>query len=195
MRIDRRSFIAAAGLALACPRAAFALDIAATGSSLPDKAMGTGAQTLYVYMSMGCPSCAEFHRKTIAEVRRVLADAGRLRIVYREFPLDGRSYAAAMLARQAGDRYFEALDLLFAEQAFWMQAKDSGAAFRTLAARLGLPPGIVGTVATDRPLFDGIAAIRKHAIALGVSGTPTLFVQGEMYEGGLPAPVLISRFG
>ena len=79
MRIDRRSFIAAAGLALACPRAAFALDIASTGSSLPDKTMGSGAQTLYVYMSMGCPSCADFHRKTIAEVRRVLADASAAR--------------------------------------------------------------------------------------------------------------------
>lgn len=39
-----------------------------------------------------------------------MAGVGRLRIVYREFPLDDRSYAAALLARQAGDRYFEAID-------------------------------------------------------------------------------------
>lgn len=195
MRIDRRSFLAAAGLAVSFHGSASALDIATTGSSLPDRAIGSGAQTLYVYMSMGCPSCAEFHRNTIAEVRRVLADAGRLRIVYREFPLDGRSYAAAMLARQAGERYFEALDLLFAQQAVWMHAADSGAAFRKLAALLDLPAGAVGSVASDRPLFDGIAAIRKHGIAIGVSGTPTIFVQGEKYDGGLPANVLIRRFG
>lgn len=76
-----------------------------------------------------------------------------------------------------------------------MKGADAGSAFRTLAARLGLPIGNAGALAPDRPLVEGLGAIRKHALGLFVSGTPTLFLQGEMYENGLPASVLISRFG
>lgn len=201
MSFDRRTFLALGGMAclgLPGPAAAespqrnTALDVVA--GALPEKSIGTAAQTLYVYLSLGCPSCANFHAETLPELRRTLVADGRLRIVYREFPLDNRAFAAAMIVRKAGDRYFEALDLLFAEQRHWSPERDPGPTFRRLAAQVGVDKAAYDATLADRALYDGIAAVKDQGRSLGVRGTPTLFIRGEKVEGDLPTGMIAARY-
>lgn len=204
MTIDRRSLIALAAASVLGPASAGAgetseptarssLDV--VEGTLPDKFIGRADETLYVYLSMGCPSCAKFHATTLPDLRRTLVAEGRLRIVYREFPLDVRAFAAAMLVRKAGDRYFDALDLLFAEQAHWLTARDPGPTFRSLAAQVGVDREAYDATMADRPLYEGLSAIKEQARRFGVRGTPTLFVRGRRVEGDLPAAALAAEYG
>jgi protein-disulfide isomerase len=201
MHLDRRSFLAIGAAALVPLVAAQAhgadavlppLD--AMAGALPDKSIGSAGETLYVYLSLGCPSCANFHATTLPELRRTLVEAGRLRIVYREFPLDVRAFAAAMIVRRAGDRYFDALDLLFAEQTSWVSARDPGSIFRRLATQVGVDKEAYDATMADRPLYEGLSAIKEQARHLGVRGTPTLFIRGRKVEGDLPAQSIAAAY-
>src|SRR5947209_14674871 len=76
--------------------------------------------TVIEYASMTCPHCAHFHLTTFPELKKRYIDTGKVRFVFREFPLDPVATGAFMLARCAGnDRYFALLDLLFHEQRQW----------------------------------------------------------------------------
>lgn len=203
MPIDRRSLIALVGASiLGSSRAgagegtdqAVRLSLDVVGGTLPDKSIGRAEETLYVYLSLNCPSCAHFHAVALPELHRTLVAEGRLRIVYREFPLDVRAFAAAMLVRKAGDRYFDALDLLFAEQAGWVSARDPGPTFRRLLAQVGVDREAYDATMADRPLYEGLSAIKGHARRLGVRGTPTLFVRGRKVEGDLPAAAIAAEY-
>lgn len=201
MPIDRRSLLMLGGLcglvsrptrALAGAAGAPRLDVQA--GALPEKSIGTGAETLYVYLSLGCPSCAHFHGTTLPQLRRTLVSDGRLRIVYREFPLDVRAFAAAMIARKAGDRYFDALDLLFAEQHDWLPQRDPGPTFRRLAAQVGVDREAYDATLADRALYEAIGAVKDQAKSFGVRGTPTMFIQGEKVEGDLPFGPIAAKY-
>jgi protein-disulfide isomerase len=202
MQLDRRSFLAlgAAALVPSAAAQAHATDAAAVppidalAGALPDRILGSAGETLYVYLSLGCPSCANFHATTLPELRRTLVDEGRLRIVYREFPLDVRAFAAAMIVRKAGDRYFDALGLLFAEQTSWVPARDPGPIFRRLAAQVGVDKEAYDATMADRQLYEGLSAIKEQARHLGVRGTPTLFIHGRKVEGDLPAQAIAAAY-
>ena len=55
--------------------------------------------TIVEYASMSCPHCATFAATTFPELKRRYIDSGKVRFIFREFPLDGHGYAAAMLPR------------------------------------------------------------------------------------------------
>src|SRR5882757_3843530 len=71
--------------------------------SLPDMALGPrGASvTIVEYSSMTCSHCAVFSENTFPMLRSKYIDTGRVRFVFREFPLDQKSAAGSMLARCA----------------------------------------------------------------------------------------------
>ena len=53
---------------------------------------------LIEYASLTCPHCAAFHEEGYPELKEYI-DAGQLAYVYRDFPLDGAAYRAALSAR------------------------------------------------------------------------------------------------
>src|SRR6478752_1797497 len=96
--------------------------LAAKPVSLPDMALGgpKAAVTIVEYASMTCPHCAAFEQNVFPMLKRKYIDTGKVRFVFREFPLDIKAAAASMLARciagnDAG-KYFDAINQLFKEQ-------------------------------------------------------------------------------
>jgi protein-disulfide isomerase len=89
---------------------------------LPDMAMGNdkASVTVIEYASMTCPHCAHFQEVTFPELKKRYIDTGKVRYIFREFPLDSLAAAAFMLARCAGkddkDKYFALVDTLFRQQ-------------------------------------------------------------------------------
>ena len=89
---------------------------------LPDMALGPAKApvTIIEYASMSCPHCAAFEENVFPMLRSKYIDTGKVRFVFREFPLDIKAAAASMLARciandDAG-KYFGAVDTLFKQQ-------------------------------------------------------------------------------
>ena len=90
--------------------------------SLPDMALGpaNASVTITEFASMTCPHCAAFNEAVFPKIKSEYIDTGKVRYVFREFPLDIKAAAGSMLARciakdDAG-KYFAVVDLLFRQQ-------------------------------------------------------------------------------
>src|SRR6266566_8249929 len=76
--------------------------------------------TIVEYASMTCPHCSHFHETTYPELKKKYIDTGKVRFIFREFPLDQLAAAAFMLARcGAKERYFPMVETLFQQQRTW----------------------------------------------------------------------------
>jgi protein-disulfide isomerase len=90
--------------------------------SLPEIAIGSpkAQVTITEYASMSCPHCAAFGENVFPMLRSKYVDTGKVRFVFREFPLDIKAAAASMLARCiAGDdseKYLGVVEFLFKQQ-------------------------------------------------------------------------------
>src|SRR5258707_9855730 len=81
--------------------------------------------TLIEYASLTCPHCAHFDTQILPEVKKKWIDTGKVKLVYRDFPLDQIAAKAAQIAECAGkDRYFGVSDLIFAGQQTCATAAD-----------------------------------------------------------------------
>ncbi len=72
---------------------------------LPDLVVGqdNAKVTIVEYASMTCGHCMAFHDlRSFPELKKKYVDTGKVRFIFREFPLDARAFAASMLARCAG---------------------------------------------------------------------------------------------
>src|SRR4051794_18873459 len=110
-----------------------ALRVAAAAAATPaataeDTVLGRADApvTIIEYASLTCPHCARFHAATLPRLRQEWIDAGKARLVFRDFPLDKLALVAAMMARCADKAvYFDLLGELFARQDEWSRADDA----------------------------------------------------------------------
>jgi protein-disulfide isomerase len=112
---------AALGLASAAPAWAQSVDedeLLKPGP-LGDKILGdeNAPVTIVEYASMTCGHCANFHERTWPDLKKDYIETGKVRFIFREFPLDPVASAAFMLARCAPqEKYFDIVDIMFEEQ-------------------------------------------------------------------------------
>jgi protein-disulfide isomerase len=156
---------------------------------LPDMIIGKedAPVTIVEYMSMTCPHCAAFHNQVFDAIKEKYVDSGKVRFVLREFPLDSRATAAIMLARCAPEgQYFPMVSALFKSQRTWATAEDGRAALLQMAKLAGFTQESFETCLTNQQLLDGVVATREKASKeFGVDSTPTFFINGDRYPGGM----------
>jgi protein-disulfide isomerase len=157
--------------------------------SLPDMALGpaNASVTITEFASMTCPHCAAFNEAVFPKIKSEYIDTGKVRYVFREFPLDVKATAGSMLARciakdDAG-KYFAVIDLLFKQQNDWVP-KNTAETLGRIGKQAGLSQQAVEACLKDQALLDKIAADQKFASeVLKVNSTPTFFVNGDMIRG------------
>jgi protein-disulfide isomerase len=157
--------------------------------SLPDMALGpaNASVTVTEYASMTCPHCAAFNENVFPKIKSEYIDTGKVRYVFREFPLDIKAAAGSMLARciakdDAG-KYFAVVDMLFKQQNDWV-VKNTTETLTRIGKQAGLSQQAVEDCLKDQALLDKIAADQKFANeVLKVNSTPTFFINGEMIKG------------
>ncbi len=157
--------------------------------SLPDMALGPADAkvTITEYASMTCPHCAAFNDQVFPKLKAEYIDTGKVRYVFREFPLDIKAAAGSMLSRciANGDsnKYFAVTDLLFKSQADWVM-KNTTESLTRIGKQAGLSQQQVEDCLKDQALLDKIAADQKYASdVLKVDSTPTFFINGEKIKG------------
>src|SRR5437016_817332 len=90
--------------------------------SLPDIVIGSAKApvTITEYASMSCSHCAAFGENVFPMLRSRYIDTGKVRFVFREFPLDIKAAAASILARciakNDSEKYLGAVEVLFKQQ-------------------------------------------------------------------------------
>jgi len=157
--------------------------------SLPDMALGSDKApvTITEFASMTCPHCAVFSEKVFPQIKKEFIDTGKVRYIFREFPLDIKAAAGSMLARciANGDaqKYFAVNELLFRQQGDWV-IKDTAETLTRIGKQAGLSAEQVDACLKDQSLLDKIAADQKYASeVLKVDSTPTFFINGEKIKG------------
>jgi protein-disulfide isomerase len=169
-------------------RAQSAADVARQ-VALPDIALGPAdaSVTIIEYASMTCPHCAHFNNDEFPKIKSEYIDTGKVRYVFREFPLDEIALAASAMARcvakDDAPKYFALVDLLFKSQ--------NNLADAPLATinRIGKQAG--SSEAAIKACVDGDPSTKQKINAgleyasekLKVGGTPTFFINGEMFKG------------
>ena len=173
-------------------------DAVAKPVSLPDIAIGSpnAPVTITEYASMSCPHCAAFGENVFPMLRSRYVDTGKVRFVFREFPLDIKAAVAAMLARciarDDSEKYFAAVEIMFKQQESLIgQTKDT---LKFVGRLHGMSEQDVETCAKDQALLDKIAADQRYALdVLKVDSTPTFFVNGERLKGSMSFEELEER--
>jgi protein-disulfide isomerase len=157
--------------------------------SLPDMAIGPAdaSVTITEYASMTCPHCAAFNAEVFPKIKAAYVDTGKVRYIFREFPLDIKAAAGSMLARciakDDASKYFTVVDLLFKQQNDWVM-KNTTETLARIGKQAGLSQQAVEDCLKDQALLDKIAADQKYATeVLKVNSTPTFFINGEVIKG------------
>jgi len=143
--------------------------------------------TIIEFSDYTCTACAAFQRTTFPQLKAEYIDTGKVRFVFRDFPLKevdslaGRAAQAADCANEQ-DVFWKYHDLLFREQsnisnAFLVDAAEElGLNATRFAACLDS-----GKYRTE-VLQDYLEGVEKG----GITGTPVFFINGKKLQGNQP---------
>ena len=86
--------------------------------------------TLVEYASLSCVHCANFHNNEFLKIKTNFIDTGKLKFIYKDFPLDRPSmYASLVNHCFSGEQYFEVLSSLYRNQRKWVSVSNNSGKF------------------------------------------------------------------
>ncbi|HTP56956.1 MAG TPA: DsbA family protein [Candidatus Paceibacterota bacterium] len=212
-------FVGSGGLALIFHSGVVATPQPGTGGGDitvdPSSVMGTGDPvlgnadakvTIVEFSDFQCPYCRQFYVDTFAQLKKDYIDTGKVRLVYRDFPLtslhpSARPAALAGACAQEQGKFWEFHDTVFSEQQ--KQEPDPSQVSKTMTFTTSDLKKWAATISgLNAAQFDQCLDSQKYAnevdadIAAGsangpdgyplVSGTPTFFINGQRLVGAQP---------
>lgn len=139
------------------------------------------------YTDFECPYCAQFGVLQLPDIERRLIETGRVRWRFRDFPLRN-VHEYAMLAARAGhcaaeqDGFWPMHDELLRNQRAWAGRRNADDLFADYARAIGLDVAQFRECLSSTRYDDRILAGLAEGQQRGVSGTPTIFVNGRRLE-------------
>ena len=141
--------------------------------------------TIIEFSDYECPYCERFYSDALVQLRKEYVDTGKVKIIFRDFPLSFHANAqkAAEAAECAGEqnKYYGMHDKLFENQ-----ANISVADIKNYAVQIGLDSSAFNACLDSGAMASEVAADFADGQALGVSGTPTFFINGQKLVGAQP---------
>lgn len=167
---------------LIAPKVAMA-DMFDLNAAMKDRVLGNpdAPNVFEDFSSLTCPHCREFHENILPKLKAGPVAAGKLQIIYRDFPLNGVDIQAAMMARCAPPQtYFSMIDVLFATQDNWTRANDPLSALLSIGQLSGMSRQEIETCWQNTNLAEALVHIRQDATdRYNITGTPGLVMNGE----------------
>jgi protein-disulfide isomerase len=144
--------------------------------------------TVIEYASLTCSHCAHFHKDIYPELKKAYIDTGKIKFVFRDFPLDGLAMAGAVLARCApGDRGSKLIDMMFKNQDTWIRSEKPLEPLKGYAQLAGMSAADVDACLANQDMQKTVRDIQNTASSLyKVQSTPTFFIEDEKIEGAQP---------
>ncbi|MBV8914100.1 MAG: DsbA family protein [Acetobacteraceae bacterium] len=187
MTLTRRTLLAAAA---ALP--AFRQARAADDPRLAERSIGSpdAKVTVLEYFSLTCTHCAAFQRETFPQVKQKLIDTGRVRYVWKDYPLDQVALMAAMVARALPpERYEPFITALLTTQDRWAFARNINPTeeLAKMAALAGMARPTFDATIRDDKLKQAILAVQDEGEKkYGVNSTPSFIMNGKLTAGAVP---------
>jgi protein-disulfide isomerase len=137
--------------------------------------------TMVEFSDFQCPYCAVAVVKLNAILKAYPND---VKLVFKQYPLEMHSQAAlaaeAALAAQRQGKFWELHDAMYANRTRLTRQN-----ILTLAGTIGLEVKRFEEDWDSPAIKQALAREQKEGDAIGVSGTPTIFIDGKRYEGDL----------
>jgi len=163
-------------------------------SVLADRVLGNDKATITIieYVSMTCPHCAAFHIGPFQILKKEYIENGKVRFIYRDYPLDRLALAAAMMARCAPkERYYPIVDIIFRTQENWARQADPAAALEKIGLLSGISKKTYTACVGNKEIYTGIMKIRKDGVTkFNIQSTPTIIMNNKPIKGQITAEKL-----
>jgi protein-disulfide isomerase len=140
------------------------------------------------YADYQCPACQDFEMVQFPDVKKQLINTGRVRWVYRDYPLDRPHPFARLAAHSAAcaddqGRYWPQHASIYAGQPDWSVERDASGTLRDYAQRNGLDLAKYDECMQSARHAGRIQASYDEGSRLGVGSTPTFLIGGRLYPG------------
>ena len=162
---------------------------------------------LVEYGSLSCPHCAEFEEQGGPALRDTYVKSGQVSWEFRTYLLFPTDPGISILLNcQSETAFFPLVEQLYKEQSSWMSRiqglpREQLEALGTMPPReaaaavvraggldeffrqRGMPAAQIQSCLADPAGLENVAGIKRKGDEAGVNGTPTFFINGELYRG------------
>ena len=137
--------------------------------------------TVVEYTAFSCGHCAEFHKNVLPEIRKKYIDTGRVRFIFRHFPIDRLSLKIATVVNELPFlKRSHAIDQIFQQQEHWIEAGDK--AFEKISVICQIPLDKCQQIMNNQEKLDATLQSRLNIEKIvAIEGTPTFFINDKMY--------------
>ena len=160
-----------------------------TIEALKEKKIGTEEANIEIieFASLTCGHCAKFHNEVFPKIKKEFIDTGKVSFIYQDFPLDKFALKASVIARCSGEKkFFSFLKVLYSKQKDWTRTEDQFRSLLKIAKLGGLKNDEIKVCVGNKSIEDGILKQRLNASKkFDIKATPTLYINGEKYDGDL----------
>lgn len=141
--------------------------------------------TIIEYASMSCSHCAHFKNDIYPKLKEQYIDTGKIKFVFRDFPLDEPGLKAAMIGRCVSvDKFDKFNQAIFSTQENWAPKKNYLEILSNIAKLGGMKGDEFDACIANKDIENKIMESRLNAsTVLQVNSTPTFFINGEEYKG------------
>jgi protein-disulfide isomerase len=139
---------------------------------------------LEVFSDFQCPSCRAFYLQTMKDVFKDYADAGKVCVVYRSFPLQTHAYAAdaarygEAALRVGASQWNLVADALFSNQDQWGESGDIESVISKALTKSDMD-ALRKQLQNPTPLNSAIYEDIKLGVGRDVGSTPTFFITAQ----------------
>lgn len=143
--------------------------------------------TMIEYASLSCSHCANFHKNVFPKLEEKLIKTGKLKLIYRHYPLNPPALRAAQLVEcvtslEKKQKFIKALFRSQSDWAYKSSEKDFMDKIKVIAEIGGLDVSNFNKCTDDKDLEDKILAGQlKAGQELSVKSTPTIFINGKVF--------------
>ena len=139
--------------------------------------------TIVEFSDFQCPFCNRFFQQTLPLLEENYIDTGKIKLVYRDLPLDNihpnarLAHISAECADEQG-KFWEYHDMLFENQAQWskLSPTDLDSQLKQYASSLGLNSVSFESCLGSQTIADEVNADYLQGVSYGATGTPTFFI-------------------
>jgi protein-disulfide isomerase len=163
-----------------------------TAGTSPVQGSKDAPLTIVEFADFQCPFCERFFSDTLSQIQHDYIDTGKVKLVYRDFPLQSihpNAFAASLAAQCANEqgKFWEYHDLLFSDQQTWAPLNSVNATntFKQYALDLKLDSPSFDSCLDSAKYQDVIKQNQQEGISYHVTGTPTFFI-GDDKDGYIP---------
>jgi protein-disulfide isomerase len=144
--------------------------------------------TIVEFSEYQCPYCKRYVDETYGKLWDEYGD--KIRYIFRDYPLPFHQHAqkTAEAARCGGeqDKYWEYHDLLFERNSEWASSEDPNSVLNDFAKELGLDTDQFSECLSSGKYTQAVKDDFKLGQRVGVSGTPSFFINGRLLVGAQP---------